>query len=145
MTKPTNDNERLTPKSPLGIAIGALSGAIACGVLAIIAYASGNDSFGKGIVQGGAFGIAAMVTLLILARTRFAPAEARVVSGAADEREARLATRAAAIGFIVMFIAAVVSTFLHSFGMEAEAGFAIIMFSGLISALAAFAILVRRG
>lgn len=139
-----------TPKkskapSAIGIATGALSGAVACAILAIIAYSAGNDSFGKGIVQGGTIGIAVMVTLLILARTRFATAEARVVSGRADERENQFALRAASIGFVVMYAAAIVCTFLYTFGVEAEAGFAIIMFSGLIAALASFAILVRRG
>ncbi len=131
--------------STIGIAVGALSGAVACAVLAIVAYASGNDSFGKGIVQGGTIGIAVMVTLLIISRTRFSTAEARVVSGRGDERENQFALRAASIGFIVMYAAAIVATFLHSFGVEAEAGFAIIMFSGLIASLASFAVLVRRG
>jgi len=142
MTKTTKQSKALPT---VAIVIGALSGAIVCAILAIIAYSAGNDSFGKGIVQGGAIGIAGMVTLLIIARTRYSTAEARIASGRGDERENQFALRAASIGFVVMYAAAIVATFLHTFGVQAEACFAIIMFSGLIAALASFAILVRRG
>ncbi|WP_291377428.1 hypothetical protein [Demequina sp.] len=140
----TKQASQSAPRSALRIAVGAGSGAVAAAVLASIAWAAGNDSFANGIVWGGTIGIAAVVTLLMLARTRFATAEARLVAHAADERERRLATRALAVAAVTMYAAAVLTAMGTLFGLEAEASLAIIMFTGLISAAVAFAISVRR-
>lgn len=135
---------RPAPPTALRIAIGAGSGALACAVLSSIAWAAGNDSFAKGIVWGGTVSIAAAIALLMLARTRFATAEARLVAASADERERRLATDALAYAAVAMYAAAVLCAMGMLFGLEPEASLAIVMFTGLISASASFAILARR-
>ncbi|MCB2412504.1 hypothetical protein LGT39_06530 [Demequina sp. TTPB684] len=141
MTKQANP---IAQHTALRISVGAASGAVAAAVLASIAWAAGNDSFAKGIVWGGTVGIAAVVALLMLARTRFATAEARLVADAADERERRLATDAMALAAIAMYAAAVLCAMATLFGLEPEASLAIIMFTGLITAAVAFAVSVRR-
>jgi len=138
-------NANTAKKTAFGMAIGALSGTMVCGILAAVAWASGNDSFAKGILWGGALGIAGMMTLLILSRTRHATAEARLAAGAGDERERAAAVRSGATAFVCMYLATIVCAFGNSFGMDPAAGYAITMFTGLIAALTSFAIRVRRG
>jgi hypothetical protein len=130
--------------SSLAIAIGVASGTVVLAILAAVAWAAGEPNFARGVLQGGAFGIAGAVTLIVLARTRFATAEARLVAGVADERERRLATRALAIAAVAMYVAAVAASIATMFGLEPEASLAIIMFTGLIAAATAFAVAVRR-
>lgn len=134
----------LKQNSSLGIAIGVVAGTVTLAVLAGIAWSAGHPDFARGVVLGGAIGIAGVVTLKTLARTRFATAEARLAAGAADERERRLATRALAIAAVAMYVAAVVTAMATMFGLEPQASLAIIMFTGLIAAAVAFAVSVRR-
>jgi len=124
---------------------GAAAGALAVTALSYLARLADNDSLARGIVAGGIGGIAVVVVLLTLSRTRFASPEARLAAGKADERERRLATRAMAIAGAAMYVAAIVAVFLSAFGVEASAGYAIIMFTGLIAATAAYIVSVRRG
>ncbi len=130
--------------SSLGLALGVVAGTATMAVLAGIAWSAGYPVFARGVVLGGAIGIAAVVTLKVLARTRFATAEARLAVGGADERERRLAVRSLAIAAAAMYAAAVVAAFATMFGVEPEASIAAIMFTGLIATGVAFAVSVRR-
>jgi len=133
-----------TRNSSLGIAIGTLAGGITCALLATIAWAAGHPDFARGIVTGGAVGIAAAVTLKAMSRTRFANAEARLAAGMADEREKKFAVQSLAMAAVAMYVAAILSAFANLFGLEAQAGLAIVMLTGLICASASFAMLARR-
>lgn len=128
------------------LAIGALAGTLAVAILASIAWAAGNASFAHGIVWGGAIGISGTITLILMARRRGAPAEARLAAGQADEREQRLATRAGAFAGVAMYAAAVVMAVVTAvWNTGAEASLAIIMFTGLLTAAGTFTVSVRRG
>lgn len=132
-------------KSLAGLAIGAASGTVVCAILASIAWAAGKDSFARGIVWGGAIGIAGTIALILLANRRGAPAEARLAAGQADERERRLATRAGAFAAVAMYAAAVVVAMVTAvWDLKAEGGLAIIMFTGLLTAAGTFIVSVRR-
>lgn len=138
--------QQTKPKSAARIAISAIAGSAACALLATIALAAGNDSFARGIVSGGAIGIGAVSALVIAARRKGAPAEARLVAGQADERERHLAMRAGAFAAIAMYAAAVVVAMLTAVvEFEAQAGLAIIMFTGLFTVLGVFIVSVRKG
>jgi len=134
------------PKSAARVAIGAFAGAAACALLATIALAAGNESFARGIMTGGVVGIVAASVLVIMARRKGAPAEARLVAGQADERERHLAMRAGAFAALAMYAAAIVVAFLTAvLDFEAQAGLAIIMFTGLFTVLGVFIVSVRKG
>lgn len=133
------------PITPVRLMFSAASGALAVAGLSYLARLADNDSLARGIVAGGIGGIAIVLTLLVLSRTRFSTPEARLTAGKADERESRLATRSAAIAGIAMYAAAVVAVFLTAFGVEPQAGYAIIMFTGLLAGAISYAVSVRRG
>jgi hypothetical protein len=139
MTQPTKT------KSLAGAALSAAAGTLVCAILARAAWAAGNDSFATGIVFGGAIGIAGTLALFLRSRKSDAPAEARLVGGTADERERRVAMRAGAFAGAAMFAAAVVVAMVTAiWSVQAMAGIAIIMYTGLFTATGAFAVLVRR-
>ena len=80
-----------------------------------------------------------------MARRRGAPAEARLAAGQADERERGLATRAGAFAGVAMYSATVVVAMVTAvWDLEAEAGPAIIMFTGLLTAAGTFIVSVRK-
>jgi hypothetical protein len=135
----------LVRNSSVGLAIGALAGALTCALLASIAWSADRPDFARGIVWGGSFSIVGVIVLKILSHTRFASAEARLASGKADEREKGLAVRSLATASLTMYGAAIISAFATMYGLEPQASLAIIMFTGLITATASFAILARRG
>lgn len=127
------------------IAAGSASGALACAALVWIANRAGNDSLAKGISAGGAVGIAAVVVLLLLSRRAGAPAEARMVAGRGDERERRIGVRSLAIAAVAMYAIAVVLTMVGAYvEISVEAALASVMIGGLVSAVAAYVIGVRR-
>jgi len=96
-------------------------------------------------VFGGAVGIAGTLALFLRSRKSDAPAEARLVGGTADERERRIAMRAGAFAAVAMFAAAVVVAMVTAiWSLQAMAGVAIIMYTGLFTATGTFAVLVRR-
>ena len=137
--------QHIKTKSLARLAIGALTGTVAIAILASVAWAAGNGSFARGIVSGGAIGIAGTITLVLMARRRGAPAEARLAAGQADERERRLATRAGAVAGVAMYAAAVVVAMATAvWDLEAEASLAIIMFTGLLTAAGTFIVSVRK-
>ena len=135
----------IKPPSLARLAIGALAGTLTIAILASIAWAAGNDSFARGIVWGGAVGIAGTITLIVMARRRGASAEARLAAGQADERERRLAVRAGAFAGVAMYAAAIIVAMVTEvWHLESEGGLAIIMFTGLVTALGVFVVSVRK-
>ncbi len=138
--------KQASPSAPpiARIVVGAASGIFAAVALSYVARLADNDSLARGILTGGFGGVTAVVVLLVLSRTRFASAEARLTAGQADEREHLIALRAAAIAGGTMYAAAVVSVFLSAFGVGHEVGYALIMLSGLVAGIASYAVLVRR-
>lgn len=138
--------KRTSPPAPTVTRIvgGAAAGSLAVVGLYYVAQLADNESLARGILTGGFGGVTTVVVLLLLARTRFASAESRLAAGRADERESRLATRAGVMAGGVMYAAAVVAVFLSAFGVAHEVGYALIMLSGLATAVLSYAVMVRR-
>lgn len=127
------------------IVAGAGSGALAIAGLVWLAKLADNDSLARGLSAGGSVGIAIVIVLLVLSRRSQAPAEARLVGGRGDERERRIGTRALALSAAAMYATAVVCTMLGAFiEIAVEAALASVMIAGLVVAVAAYAIGVRR-
>lgn len=127
------------------IVAGAGSGALAIAGLVWIAKLADNDSLARGLSAGGSVGIATVIVLLVLSRRSQAPAEARLVGGRGDERERGIATKALAFAAAAMYAVAVVCTMLGAFiEIPVEAALAAVMVGGLVTAIAAYAIEVRK-
>lgn len=139
----------MTKQSPAPFATrivaSAGSGALACAALVWVANLAGNDSLARGISAGGAVGVGAVITLLVLSRRSQAPAEARMVSGRGDERERAIGIRALAFAALAMYAVAVVTTMVGAFvEVAVEAALASVMIAGLITAVVTYAVGVRR-
>ncbi|HZJ40571.1 MAG TPA: hypothetical protein VFD20_06455 [Demequina sp.] len=67
----------LERNSSRGIAVGVVAGTVTVAILAGIAWSAGHPDFARGVVLGGAIGIAGVVTLTTLARTFLAEVTAR--------------------------------------------------------------------
>ena len=139
MTSPTRN-------LAIKLATSVVAGSTACAAFVALALAADKPSLAKGMVTGGSLALAAFVALSVIAHVRRdAPPEARLATGLADERDRRLATRAAAHAAIAMYAVSVGGVMALAFGASGIAVLGCVMWAGLLAAGLSFIVSVRRG
>lgn len=123
-------------------AIGLVTGAAAASGLAAIAYATGYDSLGKGMIQGASAALG-VILILWLVGPRIGLA-GRVASGQADERDDRIVTSSFADSAFGMGIAAVGSMIGSFYGLPGWGAAGIVLWAGLLTFLVSTVARSRR-
>ncbi|MFV0632762.1 hypothetical protein [Demequina sp.] len=122
------------PPAPLAAKVGGfVGGAAAVTLIAIVAYATGNDSVGKGAIIGGSITLVAAALLWTLG-PRFGLAS-RAANGMADERDDRILTHAFADSAFAMGAAAVGCMIGSFWGLAGGAVAGIVLWAGLLTFL----------
>lgn len=119
-----------------------VAGAAAASVLAAVAYATGYDSIGKGMIQGAAVALG-LILLLWLVGPRLGLGS-RVANGVADERDDRILTAAFADSAFGMGIAAIGSMVGSFYGLPGAAVAGIVLWAGLLTFLTSTVVRSRR-
>ncbi len=117
-------------------------GAATASILAAIAYATGFDSLGRGMIQGASFALGVMLILWV-AGPRLGLA-GRVATGHFDERDDRILTSAFADSAFGMGIAAVGSMIGSFYGLPGWGAAGIVLWAGLLTFLASTVVRARR-
>ncbi len=130
--------------TPLIIKVAAFAaGAAAVTAIAVVSYATGNDSIGKGAIQGGAATLAVILALWAVNPRR--GLASRTAHGIADERDDRILTRAFAHSSLAMGGAAASTLIASFYGLPAAGVAGVVLWAGLLTFLASVAIQARRG
>ncbi|GMA34473.1 hypothetical protein [Demequina litorisediminis] len=122
---------------------GATAAVAAVTAIALVAYATGNDSIGKGAIFGGAITLAAIVVLWAVGSRR--GLASRTANGLADERDDRILTHAFAHSAFAMGAAAIASLIASFYGLPAAGVAGIVLWAGLVTFIVSAAIQGRRG
>ncbi|WP_084077701.1 hypothetical protein [Demequina sp. NBRC 110057] len=130
--------------TPLIAKIASATAAIAAvTAIAVVSYATGHDSIGKGAIQGGAVTLALILVLWTVNPRR--GLASRTANGLADERDNRILTHAFAHSACAMGGAAIACLVASFYGLPAAGVAGIVVWAGLLTFLASAAIQARRG
>lgn len=122
--------------------------AIVCSVaavtaFAVVAYAAGFDSIGKGVIIGGSATVLVILSLWVFGNR--AGTAGRIASGKADERDKANLTESFANAAMAMVIAALACTVAAFYGMPAELIGGAVIWAGLLTGLISLAVRTRQG
>lgn len=126
----------------LAKALAFVTGAAAATGLAAIAYATGYDSLGRGMIQGASATLG-LILILWVVGPRLGLA-GRVAAGKGDERDDRILTSAFADSAFGMGIAAVGSMIGSFYGLPGWGAAGIVIWAGLTTFLISTVVRSRR-
>jgi len=131
------------PTSTIAKVSGILAGAAAITLVAILGYATDNDSFAKGAIIGG--GTTLVVIAVLWARTGGRDTASRIVAGQGDERERHIFREALADAGLAMFIAGLGCAIWALFDAPAIGAAGVVLWTGLLAWGISMILRVRRG
>ena len=119
-----------------------VAGAAAASALAAIAYATGHDSVGKGMIQGASVTLGLLLVLWIVGPRL--GLGSRVANGVADERDDRILTASFASAAFAMGLAAIGGMVGSFYGLPGAAVAGIVLWAGLLTFLISAVVRSRR-